>query len=106
MGYIVNQEKAALYLADNKLPDKCILCGVGKPELLTGTVYGFSDVHTLLNESNPSSYGIGSYDESGYDVIPVLPIICRNCGNTLLINPLQQGLLEYQEGGGQSDVHT
>jgi len=30
-------------------------------------------------------------------VFPVIPITCRNCGNTALVNPISAGLIEKDE---------
>lgn len=35
-------------------------------------------------------------------IIPVIPIICNNCGNTVLINAVKAGIVS--KGGGTLDV--
>ena len=82
MKYIINQEKLASYLSDKKLEDKCTLCGNGKLELLSDTIYGVYD------------FPFAEYGGGEYKAILLLPITCRNCGNTRFINAYQQGLLE------------
>lgn len=44
-------------------------------------------------------YKIKEYNEDNYllcdtsSVMPIIPIICSNCGNTILINPLALNLI-------------
>ena len=35
----------------------------------------------------------------GGPIIPVIPISCNNCGNTLLINAIMAGLVDREEEG-------
>jgi len=35
----------------------------------------------------------------GSAIIPVIPVICGNCGNTVLVNPIVAGI-DQKKGGG------
>jgi len=35
----------------------------------------------------------------GGPVIPVIPVVCNNCGNTILVNAITAGLLSTAPGG-------
>jgi len=90
--YVVNQEKVNTYLTDRNLADKCTLCGTGKLELLTDTIYGVYD------------FPFSEFGDGEYAALLLLPLICKHCGNTHLINAFQQDLLEPCEGGSQNEA--
>lgn len=65
-------------------PATCTVCGHNS--------WNVSDVLYELREFHGGSMVIG-----GSAIIPVSPVTCNNCGNTVLINPLVAGI-ELKEG--------
>lgn len=43
-------------------------------------------------------YRGGSFVVGGVPILPVVPITCGNCGNTLLINAIKLGVLKPGQG--------
>jgi hypothetical protein len=50
-----------------------------------------------------STYQLLEFNQGGLvlggPVIPVIPIVCSNCGNTLLINAITAGIVTPDSGG-------
>ncbi|WP_111937963.1 hypothetical protein [Clostridium paraputrificum] len=65
-----------------KSNNPCYICG-GRNWTLPGEFYE-------LRECHGGNMVIGG--NSG--IIPVIPMMCTNCGNTVLINPMIAGLLK------------
>ncbi len=63
----------------------CPMCGVGN--------WNVQDSTYQLLEFNEGGLVIGG------PVIPVIPIVCSNCGNTLLVNAITAGILKPSSGG-------
>jgi hypothetical protein len=63
----------------------CPLCLVGN--------WNVHDSTFQLTEFNEGSMVIGG------PVIPVIPVICNNCGNTVLVNAITAGLIKPEAGG-------
>ena len=61
------------------------MCGIGG--------WNVQDSTYQLLEFNQGSLVIGG------PVIPVIPIVCNNCGNTLLVNAIIAGVLKPDSGG-------
>ncbi len=63
----------------------CPMCLVGN--------WSVQDSTYQLTEFNEGSLVIGG------PVIPVIPVICNNCGNTILVNAITAGVLKPPSGG-------
>lgn len=63
----------------------CPMCGAGN--------WNVQDSTYQLLEFNQGGLVIGG------PVIPVIPIVCSNCGNTLLVNAITAGILAADSGG-------
>ena len=73
-------EKLKQHLADKwKTPVACAVCGENN--------WNVSDGLYELREFHGGSMVIG-----GSAIIPVSPVTCNTCGNTVLINPLIAGI--------------
>ncbi len=59
----------------------CPQCGVGN--------WGVSDTVYELREFNQGNFVIG-----GVPIMPVIPVTCNNCGNTILVNAMLSGAIE------------
>jgi hypothetical protein len=59
----------------------CPLCGVGN--------WNVSESIFELREFNKEAFVIG-----GAPIVPVIPVTCANCGNTVLVNAIISGALE------------
>jgi len=68
----------------------CPMCHVGS--------FNVSDTIYELREFNQGALVIG-----GAPIIPVIPIICNNCGNTVLVNALLSGAIEAPKKEGDKD---
>ncbi len=62
----------------------CQMCGVGNWNVQ-------NSIYQLL-QFNQGAMVIGG------PVIPVIPVTCNNCGNTVLVNAITAGLLTVPEG--------
>jgi hypothetical protein len=62
----------------------CQMCGVGNWNVQ-------NSIYQLL-QFNQGAVVIGG------PVIPVIPVTCNNCGNTVLVNAITAGLLTVPEG--------
>lgn len=60
----------------------CPLCGTGNWQVV--------DKYFELREFNDGNLVLGGPNSS---IIPVIPVSCNNCGNTVFINALTTGLL-------------
>ena len=60
----------------------CPMCGIGG--------WNVQDSTYQLLEFNQGSLVVGG------PVIPVIPVVCNNCGNTLLVNAIIAGVIEPQ----------
>ena len=78
-------QKAIDHLQEKWAGRPCPLCGVGS--------WNVHDSTYQLTEYNQGSMVIGG------PVIPLIPVICNNCGNTVLINALTAGILKAEDGG-------
>jgi len=69
----------------------CPLCGVGN--------WNISDSVFELREFHDGSIVLGAGP-----IIPVIPVTCSNCGNTIMVNALLSGAVEKPEKKeGQND---
>ena len=41
----------------------------------------------------------GNFIIGGTPIVPVLPVTCGNCGNTVLVNAIVAGVTKREEGG-------
>lgn len=62
-----------------KPPVACGVCGANDWNI-SGEIYEFREFHQ------------GNMVIGGSAIIPVIPVTCNNCGNTVFINPLVAGL--------------
>jgi hypothetical protein len=62
----------------------CPMCGIGKWSV-QGSVFELREFH-----------GGGLFVGSG-PIIPVVPITCVNCGNTILINAISSGIIQSEK---------
>ena len=73
-------DKLTQYLSEKwKKPVSCAVCGENK--------WTISESVHELREFHGGSMVIG-----GSALIPLVPITCNNCGNTVLLNPLIAGI--------------
>ena len=79
--------RAVEYLKQKWAGRACPLCGVGN--------WSVSESTFQLTEFNYGSTIIGG------PVIPVVPVICMNCGNTVLINAITAGIIVAPPGGAE-----
>jgi hypothetical protein len=63
----------------------CPMCGVNS--------WSVQDSTYQLLEFNQGTLVVGG------PVIPIVPVVCNNCGNTILVNAIIAGLLPTQSGG-------
>jgi hypothetical protein len=63
----------------------CPMCGVNN--------WSVQDSTYQLLEFNQGTLVVGG------PVIPIVPVVCNNCGNTILVNAIIAGLLTTQSGG-------
>jgi hypothetical protein len=73
------------YLQRKWLGNPCPMCRVSSWNV-QGSVY-------QLLQFNPSALVVGG------PVVPVIPVVCNNCGNTVLVNAITAGLLPPDAGG-------
>lgn len=76
----------------NKWADRsCPLCGVGN--------WNVSDSVYELREFHEGNIVLG-----GGPIIPVVPVTCSNCGNTIMVNAILSGAVEKpKEKEAQND---
>jgi len=63
----------------------CPMCGVGN--------WNVQDSSYELREYHGGNIVIG-----GGPIIPVVPVVCTNCGNTILVNAIIAGVVSRTEG--------
>lgn len=81
---ILDAEKIIKHLNSKWNNKNCILCG--------GNQWSVSDKMHELREYQDGNLVVG-----GGNIIPVVPIVCINCGNTIFINPLIANAVKEQE---------
>jgi hypothetical protein len=78
----IDSEKTIVFLRDN-WKNPCPMCGVRKWNVL--------DTVFELHEYNKGSVVIGG------TVMPLITVVCSNCGTTILINALTSGLIKIDK---------
>ena len=68
----------------------CPLCSVGNWSV-TDSVYELREFHG------------GNVVIGGGPVVPVVPVTCSNCGNTIMVNALLSGAVEQPTEKGEKD---
>lgn len=81
MGQKVDTEKLLSHLKSKWQGRPCLMCGTGN--------WNISDSIFELREYNQGNLVLG-----GGPIIPVVPITCDNCGNTVFVNAIKAGLIE------------
>lgn len=76
----VNSERLISFLNEKWSGARCPLCG--------NTAWSVTDKCFELREYNDGNLVIG-----GGSIMPVIPVTCSKCGNTVFINALTTGLL-------------
>jgi len=84
MGQKIDSEKLLSHLKSKWQGRSCQMCGTGN--------WNVSDSIFELREYNQGNLVIG-----GGPIIPVVPITCDNCGNTVFINAIKAGLIEQNK---------
>ena len=74
-----DNQKAIAHLQDKWGSRPCPMCGKGPWNVQTSTYQ--------LTEYNEEGFVVGG------PVIPVLPVVCRNCGHTVLVNAIVAGVV-------------
>jgi hypothetical protein len=77
--------KAIAHLREKWAGNPCPMCRV--------TNWSVQDSIYQLPQFNPIGMVVGG------SLIPVIPVICGNCGNTILVNAIQAGV--WTNPGGQ-----
>lgn len=75
-----DQQKLLGHLNGKWMSKPCQMCSVGK--------WSVQDSTFQLMEFQEGSLVVGG------PVIPVVPVTCTNCGNTLLVNAITAGLMK------------
>lgn len=81
MGQKIDNDKIIAHLNSKWEGRNCQMCETGK--------WSVSDSIFELREYNQGNMVIGSGP-----IIPIVPVICENCGNTILVNAIKAGLIE------------
>lgn len=81
----LNGEKLIKFINNKWRNQLCPMCGQ--------RVWNVSDKIFEIREFNDGNMVIGGPDSS---IMPVIPITCNNCGNTILINALVAELVEKE----------
>ena len=74
----INSEKVLNHLKDKWKGKPCPLCGVGN--------WNISDSVYELREFHDGNLVLGSGP-----IMPIVPVTCSNCGNTIMVNALLSG---------------
>lgn len=82
---IASSDKTIEYLQRKWGSAGCPMCG--------GNEWNVSEKIFELREFSAGKRMVG---ESNGAILPVVPVICNNCGNTMFINALFIGLLEEE----------
>jgi len=77
----INSEKFLNHLKEKWKGQPCPLCGVGN--------WNVSDSVYELREFHDGNLVIGSGP-----IVPIVPVTCSNCGNTIMVNALLSGAVE------------
>jgi hypothetical protein len=77
----VDSEKLLNHLKSKWQGRPCQMCNTGN--------WNISDSIFELREYNQGNLILG-----GGPIIPVVPITCENCGNTIFVNAIKAGLIE------------
>lgn len=77
----LDTDKMIKFLNDKWKNRNCVLCGNNQ--------WTVSDTIHELREYQDGSLVIGSSN-----IVPVVPIVCKNCGNTIFINPIIAGAVK------------
>lgn len=86
-----NSDDFLTHLKDKWAGRPCPLCGVGS--------WNISDSVYELREYHGGGFVIGRGP-----IVPVVPVTCSNCGNTVMVNALLSGAVEKPEKKeGQDD---
>jgi len=72
------------FLNDKWKGKPCLMCGEGSWAIQNKTFQ--------LMEFNKGSLVVGG------PIIPVIPVICNNCGNTVLVSAITAGVVEKKGG--------
>jgi len=81
MGQKFNSGKFVNHLKEKWKGKPCPICGAGN--------WNVSDSIFELREYNQGDLIVG-----GGPIIPVVPVTCDNCGNTVLVNAIKAGIIE------------
>jgi hypothetical protein len=86
----IDAQKLITFLNTKWRNHPCPICTVGS--------WNVQDSSFELREFNEGNMVLGG------PVIPVVPVVCNNCGNTVLVNAIMAGLVEKdtpKPSGGQ-----
>lgn len=84
------RERAAAWLRDHwTVPANCPVCASNK--WTVGDVFELRRFHG------------GSIVVGGDPLLPLFPVVCNVCGNTVLINAVISGVLEQEPGAGTTE---
>lgn len=83
----IDGQNMIAYLKDKWEGRRCPMCGKGN--------WSVQDTVYEIREFNEGSFVVGG------PVIPVVPIVCTNCGNTVFLNAIISKALESQKEGGK-----
>ena len=78
-----NSQEIIDFLNDKWNGTPCPMCRKGE--------WSVTDKVFELREFHEGNLVIGG---PGTPIVPVIPVTCKNCGNTVLINPMVVGLLK------------
>ena len=81
----INADRMIAHLRDKWKGRNCPLCGEGGWQV--------QDKAFELREFHGCTMVLGG------PVIPLIPITCSNCGNTVLVNAISAGVLDREKGG-------
>lgn len=84
MGRKIDTDKMLEHLKSKWQGRPCQMCGIGN--------WNISDSIYELREFNEGQLALG-----GGPIIPVVPITCDNCGNTVFVNAIKAGLIEQNK---------
>lgn len=82
-----NAQKIIDHLKDKWQNRTCPLCGHGN--------WNVSDSVYELREFNDGALMVG-----GAPIVPVVPVTCNNCGNTIMVNAILSGAIETSKKKG------
>ena len=82
----IDADKLIAHLKSKWQGRSCLMCGTGN--------WNVSDKVYELRGYHGGGLTIG-----GVAIVPVLPITCDNCGNTILVNTIVAGVLKQKTEG-------